>query len=497
MDTEDKIIIQGAREHNLKNIDVEIPRDTFTVITGLSGSGKSTLAFDTIYAEGQRRYIESLSPYARQFLNLMEKPEVDLIEGLSPAISIEQKSTSHNPRSTVGTVTEIYDFMRLLYAKVGTVHCYNCGRPVERQSTDEIIENIMTRFDNKKIIVLAQLIKGRKGHYEELFSTLMDDGFTKVRVDGEIKEIYEGMKLSRYQKHDIELVIDRILVKESAGVRVRESIEVALNRGEGFCTVNCENEDFIYSRIFSCGHCNIGFEEFSPNSFSFNSAYGACPECDGLGEKKEIDLNLVIPDYEKNIAEGGIVPFGERRDMYYFNQLEAMSKQLKFSLYDKIKNIPQEILDIILYGSKKATKFKYTFASGVTTNLSLSFRGVFPYVWDYYKHTSSDKVREWAESFMSTQKCNLCNGERLKKEPLAVKIYEKNISQVAALSINKAKEFFNNLNFSGRHKIIARPVLKEITERLDFLLNVGLDYLTLDRSAKTLSGGEAQRIRLA
>ncbi len=497
METEDKIIIRGAREHNLKNIDVEIPRDTFTVITGLSGSGKSTLAFDTIYAEGQRRYIESLSPYARQFLNLMEKPDVDLIEGLSPAISIEQKSTSHNPRSTVGTVTEIYDFMRLLYAKVGTVHCYQCGRPVERQSTDEIIDNILKKFDGKKIIVLAPLIKGRKGHYEELFSTLLDEGFTKARVDGKIEEITEGMKLSRYQKHDIELVIDRIQVKESSSVRVRESIEVALNRGEGFCIVNFEDEDFFYSRIFSCVHCNIGFEELSPNSFSFNSAYGACPECDGLGEKKEIDINLVIPDYDKNIAEGGIVPFGERRDMYYFNQLEAMSKQLGFSLYEKIRNLRKEILDIILYGSKKATKFKYTFASGVTTNLSLSFRGVFPYVWDYYKHTSSDKVRDWAESFMSTQKCSVCNGERLKKEPLAVKINGLNISQVAALSISNAKLFFEKLDFEGRNKIIARPILKEINERLEFLLNVGLDYLTLDRSAKTLSGGEAQRIRLA
>ena len=497
METEDKIIIRGAREHNLKNIDVEIPRDTFTVITGLSGSGKSTLAFDTIYAEGQRRYIESLSPYARQFLNLMEKPDVDLIEGLSPAISIEQKSTSHNPRSTVGTVTEIYDFMRLLYAKVGTVHCYQCGRPVERQSTDEIIDNILKKFDGKKIIVLAPLIKGRKGHYEELFSTLLDEGFTKARVDGKIEEITEGMKLSRYQKHDIELVIDRIQVKESSSVRVRESIEVALNRGEGFCIVNFEDEDFFYSRIFSCVHCNIGFEELSPNSFSFNSAYGACPECDGLGEKKEIDINLVIPDYDKNIAEGGIVPFGERRDMYYFNQLEAMSKQLGFSLYEKIRNLPKEILDIILYGSKKATKFKYTFASGVTTNLSLSFRGVFPYVWDYYKHTSSDKVRDWAESFMSTQKCSVCNGERLRKEPLAVKINGLNISQVAALSISNAKLFFEKLDFEGRNKIIARPILKEINERLEFLLNVGLDYLTLDRSAKTLSGGEAQRIRLA
>ncbi len=497
METEDKIIIRGAREHNLKNIDVEIPRDTFTVITGLSGSGKSTLAFDTIYAEGQRRYIESLSPYARQFLNLMEKPDVDLIEGLSPAISIEQKSTSHNPRSTVGTVTEIYDFMRLLYAKVGTVHCYQCGRPVERQSTDEIIDNILKKFDGKKIIVLAPLIKGRKGHYEELFSTLLDEGFTKARVDGKIEEITEGMKLSRYQKHDIELVIDRIQVKESSSVRVRESIEVALNRGEGFCIVNFEDEDFFYSRIFSCVHCNIGFEELSPNSFSFNSAYGACPECDGLGEKKEIDINLVIPDYDKNIAEGGIVPFGERRDMYYFNQLEAMSKQLGFSLYEKIRNLPKEILDIILYGSKKATKFKYTFASGVTTNLSLSFRGVFPYVWDYYKHTSSDKVRDWAESFMSTQKCSVCNGERLRKEPLAVKINGLKISQVAALSISNAKLFFEKLDFEGRNKIIARPILKEINERLEFLLNVGLDYLTLDRSAKTLSGGEAQRIRLA
>jgi excinuclease ABC subunit A len=497
MESEDKIIIRGAREHNLKNIDLEIPRDTLTVITGLSGSGKSTLAFDTIYAEGQRRYIESLSPYARQFLNLMEKPDVDLIEGLSPAISIEQKSTSHNPRSTVGTVTEIYDFMRLLYAKVGTVYCYNCGRPVEKKSTDEIIDTIMRLFDSKKVIVLAPVIKGRKGHYEELFNTFMAEGFTKARVDGEIVEIIEGMKLSRYQKHDIELIIDRVQIKESASIRIRESVDIALNRGEGFCIINVDKEDFIFSRKFSCGHCNIGFEELSPNSFSFNSTYGACPECDGLGEKKEIDLNLVIPDYEKNIAEGGIVPFGEKRDMYYFNQLEAISKQLNFSLYDKIKNLPKEVLDIILYGSKKATKFKYTFAGGITTNLSLSFRGVIPYIWDYYNHTSSDKIRDWAESFMSTQKCSVCNGERLKKEPLSVKINDMNISQVSALSIEKAKHFFDNLNFEGNNKIISKPILKEITERLNFLLNVGLDYLTLDRSAKTLSGGEAQRIRLA
>lgn len=497
MENGEKIIIRGAREHNLKNIDLEIPRDTFTVITGLSGSGKSSLAFDTIYAEGQRRYIESLSPYARQFLNLMEKPEVDLIDGLSPAISIEQKSTSHNPRSTVGTVTEIYDFMRLLYSKVGTVHCYQCGRPVEKQSTDEIIENILTKFDNKKIIVLAPLIKGRKGHYEELFNTLYKEGFTKVRVDGNILEISDDMKLSRYQKHDIELVVDRINVKENAITRVRESVEIALNRGEGYCIINCNDEDFVYSRIFACHYCNIGFEELSPNSFSFNSAYGACTACDGLGEKKEIDIDLVIPDPNKSIAEGGIVPLGEKRDMYFYNQLEALAKQLGFSLYQKINTIPKEFLDIVLYGSKKATKIKYTFASGVTTNLSLSFRGVFNYIWDQYNHTSSDSLREKAESFMSTKKCSVCNGERLKKEPLAVKINDLNISQVSALSINKAKEFFDKLEFTGNNKIIARPILKEIRERLDFLLNVGLDYLTLDRSAKTLSGGEAQRIRLA
>ncbi len=497
MNFEDKIVIRGAREHNLKNIDLDIPRDSLTVITGLSGSGKSSLAFDTIYAEGQRRYIESLSAYARQFLNQMEKPEVDLIEGLSPAISIEQKSTSGNPRSTVGTVTEIYDFMRLLYARVGIVHCPECGRPVQKQSMDQIIESILNKFDNKKVNILAPIVKGRKGHYQELFAQILDDGFTRVRTDGKIVEIIEDMKLSRYQKHDIEIVIDRINVKESSIQRLRESVEVALNYGEGYLFVNYEDEDTVYSRKFACAHCEIGFQELAPNSFSFNTSYGACTECDGLGEKKEVDVDLIIPDYELNIEEGGIAPYGKKREIYFFEQLSIIGKQLGFDLKTPLKDIQKEHLDLILLGSKKSTKFKYSFASGATTSLNLRYRGVIPYVWDYYNNTTSEKIRDWAESFMRTMKCSACNGQRLKKESLAVKINGYNISELSNFSILKLTDFFNDLTFSDRDMLIARPILKEIQERLGFLLNVGLDYLSLDRSAKTLSGGESQRIRLA
>ncbi len=497
MDFEDKIVIRGAREHNLKNIDLEIPRDSFTVITGLSGSGKSSLAFDTIYAEGQRRYIESLSAYARQFLNQLEKPDIDLIEGLSPAISIEQKSTSGNPRSTVGTVTEIYDFMRLLYARVGTVHCHQCGKPVQKQSMDQIIESILTKFKDKKINILAPVVRGRKGHYQELFEQILDDGFMRVRADGEIVEITEGLKLSRYQTHNIEIVIDRVNVKENSWQRVKESVDVALNYGEGYLIVNCDKEDSVYSRKFACLECGIGFQEFAPISFSFNSTSGACPECDGLGEKKEIDVDLIIPDFNLTIEEGGIVAYGKKRDVYFFDQLVTIGKQLGFDLKTPIKDIKKEHLEIILNGSKKSTKFQYSFASGATTMLNLKYRGVIPYIWDNYKNSSSEKIRSDAEAFMRTMACPACNGERLKKESLAVKLGGYNISEVSAFSISKAKDFFDNLKFTSRDELIATPILKEIKERLGFLLNVGLDYLSLNRGARTLSGGESQRIRLA
>lgn len=497
MDSHNKILIKGAREHNLKNIDLEIPRDSLIVITGLSGSGKSSLAFDTIYAEGQRRYIESLSSYARQFLNILEKPDVDLIEGLSPAISIEQKSTANNPRSTVGTVTEIYDYLRLLYARVGKVYCYNCGRPVEKQSSDQIIDTILRDFDEKKIQILAPVIRGRKGHYRELFQEIIRDGFLRVRVDGSVYELIDDFKVDRYKIHDIEIVVDRLKVNQSSRYRIRQSIEVALNYGNGNVIVNNDEEDFWFSRNFACAHCGIGFQELAPNSFSFNSPYGSCPDCDGLGEKKEFDVNLIIPDWDKSINEGGIAPLGKPRSIWFFNQLEGIAKHYDFSFDTPLKNLTSEQTNVLLYGTKEKIPFTYTYGSGREVTYMHKFGGVINYLKHYYENTSSNKIREWAESYMNTLTCSTCNGGRLKKESLSVRINELNIADVTALSIEKALKFFKELKMSERDELIAKQILKEIKTRLEFLLNVGLDYLTLNRSARTLSGGESQRIRLA
>lgn len=497
MDLQNKIIIKGAREHNLKNIDVEIPRDALVVITGLSGSGKSSLAFDTIYAEGQRRYIESLSAYARQFLNLLEKPDVDLIEGLSPAISIEQKSTSGNPRSTVGTVTEIYDYMRLLYARVGKPYCYQCGRPVDKQSSDQIIDNILSNFSEKKIIILAPVIRGRKGHYQEMFADILKDGFIRVRVDGDIKEIEDGFKVDRYKVHDIEIVVDRLKINDKSRYRISESVEVALNYGNGNIIINDGKEDTVFSRNLACMHCGISFQEMAPNSFSFNSPYGLCPDCDGLGEKSELDVDLMIPDWSKTINEEGITSIGKPRNIWFFNQLEGVARKFGFDYDTPLKDFTREQTDILLYGSKEKIPFEYKFGSGKTTTYMHRFTGVVNYVKHYFDNTSSTKIREWAESFMNTKICSTCNGGRLKKESLSVKFGGKNISEVSSLSIERAKEFFNNVQLTERETLIANQILKEITSRIDFLLNVGLDYLTIDRSARSLSGGESQRIRLA
>ncbi|HOI30773.1 MAG TPA: excinuclease ABC subunit UvrA [Melioribacteraceae bacterium] len=492
-----KILIKGAREHNLKNIDLEIPRDSFVVITGLSGSGKSSLAFDTIYAEGQRRYIESLSSYARQFLNILEKPDVDLIEGLSPAISIEQKSTAGNPRSTVGTVTEIYDYLRLLYARIGKVHCYNCGRPVDKQSSDQIIDTVIKDFEEKKIQIFAPVVRGRKGHYRELFQEIMRDGFLRVRIDGEVKELIDDFKVDRYKTHDIEIAVDRMKVSANSRYRIRQSIEVALNYGNGNVIVNDESEDYWFSRNFACAHCGIGFQELAPNSFSFNSPYGSCPECDGLGEKKELDINLIIPDWEKTINEEALAPLGKPRSIWFFNQLDSISEKFGFDYNTPLNKFSDEQLEILLKGSKEKIPFKYTYGGGKTVTYMHKFGGVLNYIKHYYDNTSSNKIREWAESFMNTLTCTTCNGGRLKKESLAVIINSLNISGVTSLSIEKCLNFFDTLKLSGRDELIATQILKEITSRLRFLINVGLDYLTLDRSARTLSGGEAQRIRLA
>ncbi len=497
MDFENRIKIKGAREHNLKNIDLEIPRDSLVVITGLSGSGKSSLAFDTIYAEGQRRYIESLSVYARQFLNVLQKPEVDLIEGLSPAISIEQKSTTGNPRSTVGTITEIYDYLRLLYARVGKPHCYNCGRPVERQSADQIIDSIMTNFIDKKIIILAPVVRGRKGHYKELFEDFLNDGFIRVRVDEEIQELKEGFKVDRYKIHNIEIVIDRIKISDKSRYRLSESIEVALNYGNGNVIINDGKDDHIYSRNLACIHCGISFQELAPNSFSFNSPYGSCPDCEGLGEKKELDVNLIIPDWNKSINEEGIAALGKPRNIWFFNQLEAITKKFNFTYDTKLKNLTEEQISVLLNGSSEKIPFTYKFGGGRTVTYLHKFSGVVNYIRHYYNNTSSNKIREWAESFMNTMTCSVCNGGRLKKESLSVKFCDENISEVTSLSIERAKEFFSGVKLNDRDLLIASQILKEITSRLDFLLNVGLDYLTLDRSARTLSSGESQRLRLA
>ncbi|MGE5352694.1 MAG: excinuclease ABC subunit UvrA [Acidobacteriota bacterium] len=497
MDFQDKIIIKGAREHNLKNIDLEFPRDSFVVITGLSGSGKSSLAFDTIYAEGQRRYIESLSSYARQFLDQLEKPDVDLIEGLSPAISIEQKSTSGSPRSTVGTVTEIYDYLRLLFARLGVPHCYNCGRPVTKQSAEQMVDSIMEAQEGKKIQVLAPVVRGRKGHYRELFEEIAADGFLKVRVDGELFEITKGFQTDRYKVHDIEVLIDRLKVDSKSRSRVAESVEVALNYGQGSVIVNDGEEDFIFSRNLACLHCGISFQELAPNSFSFNSPYGYCPDCDGLGEKKELDIDLIIPDWDKSINEEGLAPLGKPRQIWFYNQVKAVADLYGFDYDTKLKDLTQQQKDVLLYGTKDKIPFNYTFGGGRTVTYVHKYSGVLNYVKHYFDTTTSPKIREWAESFMNTLPCRTCNGGRLKKESLSVTFKDLNISQVTSLSIRKALDFFQNVDLKGREGIIAHQILKEITSRLQFLLNVGLDYLTLDRSARTLSGGETQRIRLA
>lgn len=497
MDNDNKILIKGAREHNLKNISLEIPRDTLTVITGLSGSGKSSLAFDTIYAEGQRRYIESLSAYARQFLDQLEKPDVDLIEGLSPAISIEQKSTSGNPRSTVGTVTEIYDYLRLLYARVGIPHCPKCNIELKKQSSDQIIDSIFENFQGKKIQVLAPVVRGRKGHYRELFEDILKDGFIRARVDGEIVEIVDGFKVDRYKIHNIEIVVDRISINAKSRYRISESVEIGLSYGNGMMIVNDSENDFTFSKNLACVECGTSYAELAPNSFSFNSPYGSCPECDGLGEKKDLDIDLIIPDWNKSINEEAIAPMGKPRNIWFFNQLEAIAENLKFTFDTKLSELTEDQKDILLNGSKEKIAFNYNYNGDKSVTYNHKFSGVLNNLLHHYDNTSSNLVRDWVEAYMATHTCSSCKGGRLKPESLAVTIGGKNIAEVTNLSIERAKDFFESLKLSKRELIIAKQILKEINERLSFLLNVGLNYLTLNRSARTLSGGEAQRIRLA
>ncbi len=497
MDT-DRIRIKGAREHNLKNIDVEIPRNKLVVITGLSGSGKSSLAFDTIYAEGQRRYVESLSAYARQFLGMMEKPDVDFIEGLSPAVSIEQRSSAKNPRSTVGTITEIYDYLRLLFARVGTPFCYKCGRRISQQTVEQIVDFTLSLPKGKKIQILAPLIRGRKGEYREVFDQIRKEGFVRVRVDGKIMEVEEKIKLEKYKKHNIEVVVDRLVVDKKIARRLADSLETALKLGSGMVMVDVTGqEELLFSERYACVHCGISYEELSPRMFSFNSPYGACPTCSGLGTKMEIDPDLVVPDQSVSIAYGAIAPWGTPLGSWYYHQLKSLAEHYKFSLYVPFSKLSSEVKKIILYGTgARELRFHWEDEEGKGEYYG-SFEGVIPNLERRYRQTESESVREWIEKYMRILPCPDCNGDRLKKESLSVKVGGVNIAELTKLSVKEAAKFFARLKLSPREHQIAKQILKEINERLGFLMDVGLDYLTLDRSAASLSGGEAQRIRLA
>ncbi|HEY5427459.1 MAG TPA: excinuclease ABC subunit UvrA [Candidatus Tumulicola sp.] len=501
----DSIVIKGAREHNLKNVDLVLPRNRLIVVTGLSGSGKSSLAFDTIYAEGQRRYVESLSSYARQFLGQMEKPDVDYIEGLSPAISIDQKSTSRNPRSTVGTVTEIYDYLRLLYARVGTPHCYNCDREISTQSSEQIVDSILELSEGTRISLLAPLVRGRKGEYAKLFEEAAKEGFARVRVDGEIKELRDKIVLDKKRKHTIEVVVDRLVIKPEIRKRLTDSVETTLRLSTGIVTVLTDKRELTFSEAFACVYCGLSFEELAPRLFSFNSPYGACPACSGLGEKIEIDPWKVIPDRSKSIAGGAISPWsrslgtGKYPSMnpYYLQQLERVLRRHRVKMSTPIDAIPDDVVEEILYGADREQTFAYTSRAGKTWEYRASFEGVVNNLQRRYSETSSDYVKEDIEKYMSASTCNVCKGARLKPEALAVTLGGINIDALTRLPIEQFEAFFAGLRLTERQQAIAHQIVKEIRARSGFLSNVGLTYLTLARSATTLSGGESQRIRLA
>ncbi|WP_048176512.1 MULTISPECIES: excinuclease ABC subunit UvrA [Methanothermobacter] len=497
-----KIVIKGAREHNLQNVDLELPRDKFIVITGISGSGKSSLAFDTIYAEGQRRYVESLSAYARQFLGQMKKPEMDYIEGLSPAISIDQKTTRVNPRSTVGTITEIYDYLRLLFARIGKPHCYLCGREIEQQTSTQIVDRIMDDGEGERIIILAPVVRDRKGEHQRVFERLREQGFVRVRVDGEIHDLEDEFDLDRNRKHSIEVVVDRLVVRMDTEFRKRlaDSVETALQLGEGTVRVlnHDTGEERIYSEHFACPDCGINFEEISPRMFSFNSPHGACPECNGLGSKLEIDPELVVPYPERSINEGAIVPWSKsgKKDNYYHQMLRAVAEHYGFSLDTPFRDLDEEHRRAILYGTDEKIQFVFQ-RKNRTYRVNRRFEGVIPRMERIYMETKSNYMRTYIGRFMSNHACPVCGGSRLRPESLSVTINGRSIHDVVEMSIREAHEFFDSLKLTEREEYIAREVLKEIRERLRFLIDVGLDYLTLSRSSGTLSGGEAQRIRLA
>ncbi len=501
---EDELLeVFGARVHNLKNIDVSMPRNKFVVITGLSGSGKSSLAFDTIYAEGQRRYLESFSAYARQFLGNMERPDVDKITGLSPVISIEQKTTNLNPRSTVGTITEIYDFLRLLFARASDAYSYVTNEKMIRLSDEQIIDLITKKFESKKVILLAPLVKGRKGHYRELFEQLMQQGYLKVRTDGRIVDLKKGLQLDRYKTHDVELVIDRLEISDSIRQRLNESVALAMKIGKGsIMMVDVEKESAsggYFSRHLMCPTSGISYDEPAPNMFSFNSPYGACRRCNGLGTISEADIKSIVPDPKMNIKSGGIVPLGQQRDSWIFKQLISLGRKYNFSLSTPIEEISEEALNVILYGSDDVLNLHTDYSGVSSLSHSMTYEGIVNFIINQDHENASQSLHRWVQSFMQSVACPECKGARLKKESLYFRIDSKNIAELANMDILQLNDWFKNLEtrISAKQKKIGTEVIKEIRKRIKFLLDVGLDYLSLNRSSKSLSGGESQRIRLA
>lgn len=500
IEQEEFIEVEGARVHNLKNISVKIPRNKLVVITGLSGSGKSSLAFDTIYAEGQRRYLETFSAYARQFLGNMERPDVDKISGLSPVISIEQKTISKNPRSTVGTITEVYDFFRLLLARASNAYSYNTGELMVKYSSQQITDLVVEKYNQKKILILAPLVKGRKGHYRDLFAQLSKKGYLKVRVDGVIEPIVAGMQLDRYKTHDVELVVDQIKINSDDTKRLNTSIDLALNQGKGTVMVYDVEEDVftLLSRNLMCPTTGIAYDDPAPNLFSFNSPYGACKKCNGLGEVSEIDLDKIIPDSRLSIKKGGIKPLGEYKNNWTFKQIEAIGKKYNFTLSTPVKDISEEAIDVILYGSSEPLIVVEKLAD-VSSEYSVDFEGIINIILKQFQENNSRTIERWARSFMNKTVCKSCNGSRLKKESMYFKVDDKNIGDISSMNIIDLYDWSSTIEskLKDNQKIIAKEILKEINSRLKFLVDVGLTYLSLNRSAKTLSGGEAQRIRLA
>lgn len=495
---QEELVIKGARQHNLKNIDLTLPRNQFIVITGLSGSGKSSLAFDTIYAEGQRRYVESLSAYARQFLGQMDKPDVDYIEGLSPAISIDQKTTGRNPRSTVGTVTEIYDYLRLLFARIGRAYCPECGKPIEKQSVEQMCDAIMTLPERTKLLIMAPVLRGKKGEHKQLLERLRKEGFVRVRVDGDVRTLDEPIELEKNKKHSIEIVIDRLVVKDGMESRLTDSVETAAKWGEGVVIVQeVDGPEHTFSQHFACADCHISLPPIEPRSFSFNSPFGACPACSGLGSTMEVDEDRVIADPHMSFADGCVLPLSSNPNAWFMRQLEGLLSQYGYDLNSTYAELPPRVQQLVMHGSPQKVTFDYENMRGEIKTFHTEYEGILPMVKRRHSEAMTDAMREAFEEYMSVKPCTTCHGARLKPESLAVRVGDKNIYEVTELTISEAVDFFSHLELTDREKFIGEQILKEINARLSFLNNVGLDYLTLSRSAGTLSGGEAQRIRLA